>query len=879
MENKESNTILPEKPKKENRFFRFVLKFILFIVIAVITLLGAGVVIGYYYQDEVKEYVIGELNKQLNTQVIVDGKDIDFTVIKSFPYASINFKNIKALDAIPQEPKDTLFNAKEISLQFNLIDIFKKEYKIKKLTIDDTELNIRIDKEGNDNFHFWKESNDTSASNFSFELEKIVLTNTHIVYNNKKARQYTDLTVKKCQLSGNFSTQRYTLETENTIYVKKLKIEKNNYLNDKTIYSNVSMEIDNELDAYKIKEGHFKIEDLAFDIYGNIVNTGKNPVLNLGIKGKDMDIRSVLSLIPEKHKEKINNYKSDGEFYFNATVQGSIGNDNTPEIKADFGINNATITQSSSNITLERVNLKGSFFNGNKNATSTLTLNPVSFTINQGLVNGNIALNNLNNPSFAGKVNSNINLTELQQFLKLDTIESVAGSLKIDAEFSADAGIGEGSSYDNINTNGTLNIVDASVKIKNNKLSFSNLNGDFKFNKNDLIIDLFKGNISNTDFELKGFFRNIITFLIKEDQDMTIEASLNSKNVNLNELLENKNEEKKESAYKLKFSEHINVNLNTEIEHLEFRKFSADKIHGVIKLKDQKLFADPLTVNTMNGSITTSGMVDASDSSKILVTCYSDVNKINVTKMFEQFENFGQTAVTSKNIKGVATAKINFASVLAPDLKMDLSKLYAAVDMTIENGELNNVESMKSMSRFIELKDLENVKFATLKNQIEIKDQKINIPKMEVKSNAINITASGTHTFSNEINYKIKLSLNELLAKKAKKAKKENEEFGEVADDGLGRTNIFLSMTGTINDPVIKYDSKSAIQNVKEDLKVEKQTLKTILKEEFGLFKKDSTLKSKPTEEKKFTIQWEEADKKEEKKELKKPKKPEEDDF
>jgi hypothetical protein len=248
--------------------------------------------------------------------------------------------------------------------------------------------------------------------------------------------------------------------------------------------------------------------------------------------------------------------------------------------------------------------------------------------------------------------------------------------------------------------------------------------------------------------------------------------------------------------------------------------------------------------------------------------------------MFEQFENFGQTAITSKNIKGTATAKINFASILEPSLKMDMDKLYAGIDMTIENGELNNVESMKSLSRFIELKDLENVKFATLKNQFEIKNQVITIPKMEVKSNAINITASGTHSFKNEINYRIKLSLNELLSKKAKKAKKENEEFGEIADDGLGRTNIFLLMTGTIDNPDIKYDSKGAIQNIKQDLKVEKQTLKTILKEEFGLFKKDSTLNSnKPKEETKFTIKWEESDKKEEKKELKKPKKPEQDDF
>ena len=62
---------------------------------------------------------------------------------------------------------------------------------------------------------------------------------------------------------------------------------------------------------------------------------------------------------------------------------------------------------------------------------------------------------------------------------------------------------------------------------------------------------------------------------------------------------------------------------------------------------------------------------------------------------------------------------------------------------------------------------------------------------------------------------------------------------------------------------------------------MEKQTLKSILHEEFGLFKKDSTLNNKTpkTDNTKFQIKWDEADKKEEKKELKKPKKPEEEDF
>ncbi|MBK7184030.1 MAG: hypothetical protein IPH89_14550 [Bacteroidetes bacterium] len=134
-------TEIQAKPKPIKRMVRFILRLFLFLIISFFTLLGVGVMLSYYYQDEVKEYVIAELNKQLNTQVIVDGNDIDFTVVRSFPMASINFKNIKALDAIESEHKDTLFNAEEISLQFSLIDLFKKNYKIKKIEISHSTVN------------------------------------------------------------------------------------------------------------------------------------------------------------------------------------------------------------------------------------------------------------------------------------------------------------------------------------------------------------------------------------------------------------------------------------------------------------------------------------------------------------------------------------------------------------------------------------------------------------------------------------------------------------------------------------------------------------------------------------------------------------------
>lgn len=75
-------------------------------------------------------------------------------------------------------------------------------------------------------------------------------------------------------------------------------------------------------------------------------------------------------------------------------------------------------------------------------------------------------------------------------------------------------------------------------------------------------------------------------------------------------------------------------------------------------------------------------------------------------------------------------------------------------------------------------------------------------------------------------------------------------------------------MTGTIDKPVITYDRKAMKQKIKEDLKEEKNTLKKILNEEFGWFKKDTTLNKKDDkkQDQKFKIDFNQKKKEDEKK-------------
>jgi hypothetical protein len=606
--------------------------------------------------------------------------------------------------------------------------------------------------------------------------------------------------------------------------------------------------------------------------------------LNINIEGKEMDIQSVLSIIPDKYKKNIADYKSDGMFFFKASIRGESSQTSHPHIEADFGIDKSTISETKNNIVLNNVCLQGRYTNGEMNAakSSEISIKNLRANIGNGNVSADFNIKNFANPLLDGSFSASAALSDLQNFFKWDTLENVSGIIKTNFLLQGPLSKNEKGLYGNFTSSGNLQMQNVGGKFKNATFDYKNLNGDFIFDNNNIVVNNLTGTIASSDFRLEGSINNVFHYLFNDSETILIDAKLYANQINLNELLENKEERKNAASnYKLRFSENIAVNFSTEIGKIIFRKFEATNISGNVQLRNKKLSCDPLTLNTMDGKMRMSGLIDATDSTNILITCFSEINNVSIPKLFESFENFNQKNIIDKNLKGKASAKIQFAATMNEALKLNTDKLYTAADMTIENGELINVEALKKLSRFISLEELQNIRFETLRNTIEIKSKQVIIPKMEIKSNALNITLSGKHSFKNEIDYHIKLSLSQLLAAKAKKAKKENEEFGQIADDGLGRTNIFISMTGTTDKPIIKYDSKSAMDNVKQDIKVEKQVLKGILKEEFGWFKKDSSIQKKnKAEETKFKIEWDDAEKKEEApKQIKRPKKQEEDDF
>ena len=98
---------------------------------------------------------------------------------------------------------------------------------------------------------------------------------------------------------------------------------------------------------------------------------------------------------------------------------------------------------------------------------------------------------------------------------------------------------------------------------------------------------------------------------------------------------------------------------------------------------------------------------------------------------------------------------------------------------------------------------------------------------------------------------------------KAKRLQQQTQ-FGVVEDDGGNHTSVYLVATHTDGKTKVKFDKVELKQQLRNEVQQQKIEVKQILKKEFGLFKKDTTIKidEKPQTPPSsgFVIEWDDDD-------------------
>ena len=836
--------------------------FLLFIV-ATVTLFSASILL----QEKVAEIILGTVNSNITTKI--DVGSFHLSLLRKFPMASLYLKNVTVRSSpglnkasFSEINTDTLLVAETVSIDFKFTDIIRKVYDIERIGIKNGTISLFTDSAGNVNYSITEGKNAADTSNIALNFKRINLSDIRFTYNNLATKLILNGDIKKGRISSRITRGIINLNAEAELLMNG--IQQNSIKITNPFNAGLEVKMTDSEKGILFRKGTISVEGFQFGITGSV--SAEN-YLDLLITGENIDLSKLRKYLSSEYTRLMNGYEFAGNLRLNSKITGRLSNTLNPHIEINSNLTNGEINYSKTGITIRNISFTGFYSNGPKNnpESAILTIKDIKAVFGSADYKGSLTMRNLKTPytdiDFTGRIFPD----EIRRYFRIDDISSASGFCDLDIKLKTDFW-----PEDSITVRDIIKLKPEihakfnsfSISLKDTKLAVDDVNGEISLSGNSSAGKLqlfYKGE----KIKIDGKFTNLPEWLSRERVRLIADADIYFDklvpDIFFHGSASGKEKQKKEAAYYM--PDDLSFNINLKIDSLKYSKLPSEDLSVSLQYIPGFLTFKSLKMKSLDGIISGDGFVMQNKDKSLITKSNIFVSNINIHKTFKTFRNFGQDFIKAENLEGKLTGSLSLLMPMDSLLNPRYKSLVAEGKYIINNGELIDFEPVKELSSFIELSELENIHFEKLENDFFIRNNFVYIPQMEVNSSAADLSVNGKHSFDNIFEYHVKIRLSELLSKKRKKTHTNNTEFGIVEDDGLGRTSLLLKVESKGDEIKVGYDVKAAGDKVKTSIKSERQTLKTILNQEYGFYKSDTAATQKQPEKKhKFRIAWDEND-------------------
>jgi len=815
------------------------------LIILLLTAITVVVVVKYYGED-LKSFVMEQINHRLDSKVDVD--EITVNIFQKFPNASIRLENVTIWSThnfnardFKGSGADTLLSAEHINVSFNLLKLIRKKYHIRQLEIEHGVLHLYTDVDGEVNYKLFSGDGREQKEISPVNLSSLKISDFSLVLNNQAKQLVSVGTLKRIDLHGRFSKRNTQLKGSLNGWLGELSNKGILYASNRDVEAELNLDVKDSL--YTIKSGHLQLDRIIADMDGHfILHKGKGVEMDLFASAVGLEIYEVLDLLPSEISKPLQGISGNGILQLYSRITGMVSSTLTPKIEADFLTSKANLSWNLLPFSLKNLNLKGSYSNGGEfnPVTASLSIESLNAVIGKDHLSLSGRIQNFYDPDFAFKLKGDIHPEQWLRWYKQIPLDESHGVIFSDISVSG--------SYDRLKPKGQkflafdfaggLSLEDVMFRIHKNDIPFTNLNGTIHI-ENDFWEPSLSGSFGKSNFSVAGSGLNLISYLLNKNESLVASATLRADKLDLQEYINSFSRADRKRNGSIHFPDRLRLNLDFVINEFIMRSFNAGYVRGVATYDSPILHVDSLTMQTMDGTLTGDLGVAQDQMRDIFVNVNSKLYNLNIQRLFYSFRNFGQNQITHEHIKGIISGNCIFSATFDSTFSIRKESVLSENNISIQNGELNSFSPILALSRFIEVEELENIKFATLENNILIKEEQVIIPSMDIHTNALNMAASGIHDFNNHYDYRLRLRLSELLYSKARGSR--NSEFIIAEDDSDTRV-LFLKVTNDGTGPQVEMDREKTAEKIRNDLNQEKTELKKILNEELGLFKHDESI-------------------------------------
>jgi hypothetical protein len=349
----------------------------------------------------------------------------------------------------------------------------------------------------------------------------------------------------------------------------------------------------------------------------------------------------------------------------------------------------------------------------------------------------------------------------------------------------------EGLVNDSVDLDFGLDIQELGWNFRYYPLAFDNFHLKARKAGKELFIDALEGQIGESNVKMTAMVGNYTDTLW---QNLYGNLVLESDLLDFNELLNYQlPEDLRDTAtsdtadtrelLRLDQIEYPDFSLNLDVREIRYGKYKNFGIKGLLRSSTEKVFyLDDLVISGESvGTMGFNGQFNVANSWFYNFSADLELKDVNVNDLSFEMQSGEESYTLKENFAGLISATGMAEVFITPDWKLDMTNTTAMFNVQVTDGKLIKFTPLQAVGKFLDNKDLDIVRFSTLRNSFTLMDSKVIIPLMIVESTMGQLLIEGEQSFDGSYLYLMYLPT--WLVKEAAKSRLSGAEDDDKEDE------------------------------------------------------------------------------------------------
>src|SRR5262245_1496201 len=309
--------------------------------------LAALLVLPFIFKDKIEARAKTQIAQSIDAQV--DWSKMGLTFFRNFPNLTFRLNDFTVRGKGRFE-RDTLARVRNFRLVLDLGSVLRGlrqrgPFEVRSVVLTEPALHFIVLEDGTDNWDIAKKrdprAKQDSARAFQVALRNFVIDKASVTFDNRQTHAYAEVSGLHHKLNGDFTRERFLLQTETQADQASLRFAGIPYLNRARLDVKANVDADLANKKFAFKENEVRLNDLQLGFSGQLAKAGENLALDIQFRAPSNEFRHILSLVPAIYAKDFQTLQTSGAVAVEGRITGQYGKTAFPAFALHAKVDNA----------------------------------------------------------------------------------------------------------------------------------------------------------------------------------------------------------------------------------------------------------------------------------------------------------------------------------------------------------------------------------------------------------------------------------------------------------------------------------------------------------------------------------------------------------